>query len=89
MPHFWLRKIVYFALLISMLKERKHWFYQKFIWNWHHQNAWVYDWKHISHFGDSQHYYGYQLCSSSHWIFFFIHMRQTSYRGFSRKMKRS
>ena len=33
---------------------------------------------------NGQHSYGYQLCSSS-----FIHMRQTWYRGFSRKTKRN
>jgi hypothetical protein len=67
------------------------WFYQKVLWNWYHQHARVFDWQHIC--------YAWWTCFSTdsrhtHVILFspsssIIRMRQTSFRGFSRKTKRS
>ena len=51
--------------------EKKHWFYQKVIWNLYHQHARVFDWQHICYVWwtcfstNSRHTHGYKLCSSS------------------------
>ena len=70
-------------------------FYQKVLWNWYHQNAWVFDWQHIflylvdMFFNRHSAYLWVQTVLLFSPTCSFISTRQTSYRGFSRKMKRS
>ena len=58
-------------------------------------DIWVFDWQHICCYWwtcfstDSRYTYGYKLYKRLFSSTFFIWMRQTSYRDFSRKMKRS
>ena len=69
------------------------WYLQTLPWNWYHQYAWVFDWQHAMFDG-----YVFNRQSAFRWIpnvlpFWltcsFICMRQTSYRGFLWKTKRS
>ena len=66
----------------------------KVLWNWYHQHARVSDWQHICYVWWTvfQQTVGIPMVQTV--ILFsptcsFIHTRQISYRGFSRKMKRS
>ena len=53
---------------ISCFANKPFWFYQDVPWNWHHQNAGVFEWQHICYIWwtcFSTHTHKYKLCSSS------------------------
>ena len=79
---------------ISYFVKKPLWFYQKVLWNWYHQHARVFDWQNICclvdvFFNRQSVYIWVQTVLLFSSICSFICMRQTSYRGFARKTKRS